>query len=610
MSGICGIYCPTNPTLASRQLLNKMLETIGHRGKAGRSLFVDESTGIAIGHVFAPTFRPPGHEDISNWHEDDHFVATLDGAIFNDGDFFPAERRQYYKCLDAGVAIEHLRQNPSTFPEKLDGHFSLTVWDKAQCELWIMRDALGGKPLYYTHLAGQGMTIFASEVKGILAHPDINRRLNPHALTAYLTFGYIPAPLSIFDGIHKVFSGEVLKCDASGNIAQRQYWTMPPLNPQEGDLETFASQLRELMVQTVAKHVDGARQIGVFLSGGLDSTIVLSALKILGIPERHTFTLGFYPHDEDVHDELWDDLHWAERAAQSFATRHHRIIIEKGHDPQIVLPRILRQYDEPILTPNAYSKYCLSEAAQQNGVNSCLSGSNAGFLFERYSRKKIRQICDAAGVGARDEEIILFNRNKLFSFEEQAALLVAPVEESREMALQLLGRHLNGIEADDINDLFFVGKFVMQGSEKAIAVQDRTPVLNDVEVRHPFRDWQLACSANLIPSRFKGGESDGMAKAVLKHAFKDVLPKEIIDREKTGYPCYYWNHGEIDELKQRLLSPAGLERTGLFRPDAVQRILEADRTSAKKSAGKRTWGLLMVQAWYELYINRNEDFLR
>ncbi|RIK81253.1 hypothetical protein DCC62_02455 [candidate division KSB1 bacterium] len=111
-----------------------------------------------------------------------------------------------------------------------------------------------------------------------------------------------------------------------------------------------------------------------------------------------------------------------------------------------------------------------------------------------------------------------------------------------------------------------------------------------------------------IPARFKGSESEDMLKAVLRLAFEDILPAEISEREPTGYPSYYWTQGEVEHLKQYLLSPGGLKRTGLLRPDTVQQILEADKASKKKSAGKRTWGLLVLQAWYELYVNNNEDF--
>lgn len=604
MSGICGVFSPRHRDLASREILNKMLDAIQHRGKAARRSYVDDQAGIALGHVFAPTFQAPDEEKTPPWFEDGDFVATLDGAIFNATDFLPPEWRQHHPNRDTAGALAHLKQSPADFPAKLDGHYSLAIWDKKQRHLRLMRDPLGGKPLYWCQLAGKGAMIFASELKGILAHPAVERRLSREALSSYLTFGFVLAPLSIFEGIQKSFPGEILACDAAGHLAQRQFWTMPPIDPQSGMLDTFAAQLRERMIQTVAKHVEGAQQLGVYFSGGIESTIVLGVLKLLGIADIHTFTLGF--HNDPEKTRLSEDLHWAGHLAKTFGVPHHPIIIEHGHDPRPLLPSIFRQFDEPMLTPNCYTKYLLAEAAHKAGLNSCVSGSNAEPSFQRTWAKTIQKVQAAIGAHASFEEFFLFDRTKLFTLEEQAELLTEPLAEARELAFQLIRRYSEGVEAEYIGDRLDGTLLRMQDAEKALAVQDRTAALLGMEVRHPYHDAQLFEFANLIPARFKGSESSEMTKAVLIAAFKDLLPNEIITRKKRGFPSYYWNRGEIDNLVQRLLSPQAVERTGLFRSDMVQRILAADKISSKKSAGQRTWGLLAIQAWYELYLNNSD----
>lgn len=602
MSGICGVFCPRHPELARREILDKMLNAIGHRGTVARRFYVDEKNGLAVGHVFAPVSQAP---DEAQWHEDENYVATLDGAIFNATDFLPREWRQNYKNRDTAGAIACLKQSPSDFPEKLDGYFGLAIWDKSRRHLRIVRDALGGKPLYYCHLADKGATVFASELKGILTHPAVKRSVSREALTAYLTFGYVPAPLSIFENIYKVFHGEVVEMDFQARLTKRQFWKFPPYRPGDGDLQTFAAALREHVIQSVRRHAGDTEHFGVFLSGGIDSTIVLAILKMLGAAP-HTITLGFRTNPEKKH--LDSDLYWAERSAQKFGSVHHDISIEPTHDPNLLLPRILRQFDEPMLTPNAYSKYFLSEAAKQADINLCLTGCNAGATFERMTTKSVEKLRQKAGAGAGIEELVMLNRTKLFSFDEQRELLVEPPPDSRQTALSIVTRYGEDVEGDDLSDLIFGVATRMQGTEKSLTVLDRTAALNGVEVRHPFYDAQLLQFANTIPARFKGSESDEMLKAVLRLAFEDILPTEISEREPTGYPSYYWTQGEVDHLKQHLLSPSGLKRTGLFRPNTVQKILEADKTSTKKSAGKRIWGLLMLQAWYELYVNENDDF--
>lgn len=606
MSGICGVFSPRHPDLASQEILNKMLDAIKHRGRTARHSYVDDQVGIALGHVFAPAFQAPGEQKTPQWHEDGDFVATLDGTIFNATDFLPPDWQHRYPNRDTAGALAHFQQRPPDFPAKLDGHYGMAIWSKTQRHLWLMRDPLGGKPLYWCQLAGKGAVIFASELKGILAHPAVVRRLSREALSSYLTFGFVLAPLSIFEGIQKAFPGEVLQCEASGQITPRQFWNIPPFKPQPGMLSTFAAELRERMIQTVAKHMQGAQQLGVYFSGGIESSIVLGILKLLGTEEIHTVTLGF--HNDPEKTRLNEDLHWAGYLAKTFGVQHHPVIIESGHDPRRLLPRIFRQFDEPMLTPNCYTKYLLAEAVQQAGLNSCVSGSNAEPSFQRTWAKTIEKAHSAIGMDASFEELFLFDRTKLFSLEEQTELLTEPLTEARELALQLIRRYCEGVEAEYIGDRLDGTLLRMQDAEKAVAVQDRTAALLGLEVRHPYHDAPLFEFANRIPARFKGSESSEMTKAVLIEAFKDLLPNEIITRKKRGFPSYYWNRGEVDSLVQRLLSPQAVERTGLFRPSIVQRILETDKSSAKKSAGQRTWGLLVVQAWYELYLNQNDGF--
>lgn len=602
MSGVCGIFSPRHPELANREILDKMLHAIGHRGTASRRYYFDEKNGLALGHVFAPASQTSGEPQ---WHEDENHVALLDGAIFNAQDFLPPQWRQQYKNRDTAAALEYLKQNPSDFPKKLDGNFGLVIWDKSRRQLRIVRDALGGKPLYWCHLAGKGAIILASELKGIIVHPAVQRNVSREALTAYLTFGYIPAPLSIFENIYKVFHGEIVEVDSGARVSQRQFWRFPPYRSAPGDLQTFAGALREQVIQAVRRQAGDAERLGIFLSGGIDSTIVLAILTMLGVT-THTITLGFRTNPEKKH--LDSDLYWAERSAQRLGSVHHAICIEPDHDPNVLLPRILRQFDEPMLTPNAYSKYFLSETARNAGLNLCLTGSNAGATFERMTQKSVEKARQKAGAGVSIDELVMINRTKLFSLEEQGELLVEPPAEARQIALSVVARYGQDVEGEDLSDLIYGISTRMQGTEKSVTVYDRSAALNGVETRHPFYDAPLIQFANTIPARFKGSESEEMLKAVLKLAFADILPAEISEREPTGYPSYYWTQGEVEHLKQCLLSPRGLKRTGLLRPDTVQQILDVDKASKKKSAGKRTWGLLVLQAWYELYVNENDDF--
>ncbi len=605
MSGICGILSTRDPSLASAEHLRAMMDAIAHRGRAARRSFVDGTNGVAIGHVFAPAFQASTDDPLPHWHEDEQYVVSFDGAVFNADEVLPRDRAHLYLDKACGAIAEHLHRNPAAFPEELDGHFGLTVWDKTKRELWLARDAPGAKPLYYHHDPGTGLVVFASELKGIFAHPAVRRRVGRDGLTAYLTFGYIPAPLSILDGVHKTFPAQVLRFDAGGRLDSRLFWQIPPYQPRDAGLDELAAETREHVIRTVEKYIRGAERVGVFLSGGVDSTVVLGVLKMLGIPELHTFTMGFTTDDSKA--QLKEDLYWAERTARAMGTEHHPIVIPRHHDPNPLLPDIVRQFDDPMLTPNCYSKYLLAMAARKAGVDSGTSGSCAGPCFQQRSPKSIRKVREVVGEHASREEAVLQDRMALFSFEEQAALLVEPHQDPRALTLGLIQRFATGVEAEGFGD-FVNGTLLRMQAEKSLGVQDRAAISNGLEMRHPFHDARLIKFANTIPARFKGSESVEMSKIVLTRAFKDILPEEIVTHEKTGFPSYYWTHGEVDALKQRLLSPEAIERVGLFRPEAVRTILDKDAVSTKKSAGKRTWGLLMLHAWFELHVNRNDAF--
>jgi asparagine synthase (glutamine-hydrolysing) len=599
MSGICGIYSPRDPSLACGEHLDRMLAAIGHRGTQ-RCRFVDPVAGIALGHVFAAEFCASA-DAAPHWYQDRRLVATLDGAVFGGGSSsIPAASRDVTRVAESFCA------HPLDFPADLRGPFSLALWDRAERSLYLAREALGTRPLYAAHDRARRFVVFASELKGVLAHPGIDRTVDLRAVTAYLSFGYVPAPLSMIASVEKIFPGDVARIGPEGELKRRAFWRHPPFAIRTDDLDALAAETRKQVMGSVAAQIDGARRVGVYLSGGVDSTLVLCALRLLGIPQRKTFTLGVEAGAADLRHT--EDLKWAAPVARSFATSHHPFMIGVDDDPRRVLPRLLQHMDEPMATTNVYAKYFLAEAARREGIDSCLTGSSCGMIFQRYSEEKLARFISRAGPRASVEEIYLAARNRFVACSDQAALL-APDIDAREVALDVIRRYRAGVESDDLSDVIHTTIVRFQGPEKSLAAQERGAVLNGVWLRHPFHDAELLRFANTIPARFKGSETRRLLKVVLKRAFEDVLPRDVAERPRIGPPSYYFSAGEVDPLVDRLLSPAGLSRTGLFRHDAARRLIEEERSSEKRTAGKRTWGLLALQAWYEIYILRSDTFL-
>lgn len=222
MSGICGIYSPTVALQASQEILNKMLEAIDPLSPNARRSFVDQEAGVALGRIVSPAIQRQKYEEDLNWKEDKNHVATLDGVIFNSTDFIPTRRQFARNDCAVCASLEYLRQAPLDFPDQLDGQFNLTIWGKKQKELWLVHNGMGSKPLYYAYIL-KAVLIFSSELKGILVHPAFKSSMNQKALSSYLTFGYVPAPLSLLEGIHKIFRDEVLRIKGDGQMTRRQF---------------------------------------------------------------------------------------------------------------------------------------------------------------------------------------------------------------------------------------------------------------------------------------------------------------------------------------------------------------------------------------------------
>ena len=603
MSGICGIFSPRDPSRARPEHLERMLAAIAHRGPAARRRFFDPSVGILLGHLFMAAFLPGHHprpHPRPHWRQQSEQVIAMDGAVFGEPPLAP----------DPGTSDDVLRvaerrgADPDAFPAGVDGHFALAVWDGERRRLEIARDGLGQQPLYYAHDPDRGLFVFASELAGVLAHPEIRREVDPAALTTFLTFGYVPAPHAIVSGARKVFPGEILRVGEDGVPVSRRFWRPPPFRPATGSLASFADELGRRITRSVEKQLGGDERPGLFLSGGLDSTALLCAMRRLGVEPR-AFTLGF--EGGGPMRRQMDDLECARRVAAAFAIPHHPIAVGADHDPRALFPATLAMMDEPMVTPSLYSKRLLADAAAARGVTGCLSGSNGGISYERFAPEKLRKLRAKAG-SDRLEALILAFRNRFVPCEAQGGLLAVEAPEAREVALETIARYAEGLESDEVADLLFVVPMVMQGAEKGIAAQCRASIPSGVALRFPHYDPELIAWVHTVPARHKGSESSAEHKAVLRRAFPE-MPEEVVRRDVIGFASQYWTHGELGGLCERLLAPESLARTGLLDPAAVARLVEEDRASTRKSAGKRIWGLAMLQAWVELHVLRDDRFL-
>ncbi|GEM_PF-3576176 len=603
MSGIAG-WVSAGPRLGATEAesrLEAMVERMNHRGPESAHFWADAAAGASIAHVGLSAFHR--NADRPGLDEDDSAVAAVDGPVFveSGGD-----------VVDGGAAaVLDAYRTATRFPTVLDGPHSLAVWDQRRRTLTLARDRLGEKPLYFWHDSAANQLVFASEVKSLLAHPAVRAQVDWTGVSLFLMLGWMPAPNTVFAGIEKLAPGELLEWDAARGVTRRRYWTLPPVDESTGDIDAFARRAKELYLRAVAKHVAGLDEVGVFLSGGVDSTMLLIALKELGVSRIHSFTLGL---PDDSFQERNLDIPYARLMSERFGTLHQELSLKQGFDPTCLLSRVVRQFDDPILTPNCYTKYLLAAMADRAGVRAVLTGSGAGGGCGPYRRfrdpvlrRKVMQKIDGLG---GDVDRFMRLRGKVLSLAEANDVLAADVAIDRSTVARRLEPYLAQIHAADFPRRYLLANLILTCPEKVCGVLDRSGLLASVDIRSPHLDRDLVEFQVTAPSSFDGGRTFVGIKCLLERAFADQMPREVLDREETGFPCYYWHRGELAAVQRRLFARDAIAEAGLFRHAAVERIVEAERLDTdSKSLGKRTWALTQLALWHAVHVRQDASWL-
>jgi asparagine synthase (glutamine-hydrolysing) len=608
MGGLCGIYSPRHPRYVTEEILQQMLGAFQHAGVACRQTFVHEAEGIALGQYYASPFPTTSPPEVPNWHEDEAYVGALDGQIFHDAVLLPPALRSHYRWAEVGTLIACFAQLPATAPAQIDGEYRMALWDKQAKSLWVGCDALGRQPLYYAHVAESGLFVFASEPKAILRHPQMQRQVSHDGLAAYMAFGYVPAPLCIFEGLRKVLRGEVLHVDRDGALTRRRFWSVPEYRPETRSLSNFAADVRATVLEAVAKYYRRNQQVGVHFSAGLDSTVIVGALKLLGASPVDALTMAI--HSDYARAGMTEDLDWARRFAARLGIRLHAIELPREHNPLPHLCTILPQFHEPMNIPHIESQYILGLAAQRAGITECYTGMDWGGLLSvetAAKRAKLAQIfADHASLPDEDARIVKAYATGVDVARQQTVLKHTTIDMPA-LGKQILTPFLGALHTGSPWERYYAAGVHMRPNRN-IGFQMHYAALTGVHVRNPFYDVPLICLDRTIPERLKGSESDAMGKAVLKLAFQDVLPQEIVTRKKVGYPGYFWDK-EIQQLKGYFLSQEAIERTGLLRYTAVHKLLTRHAHAKKRQANSTVWGLILLQAWYELHMHENTAVL-
>ncbi len=611
---------------ADRAIVERMTASLAHRGPDGDGIHCNGPIGL--GHrrlsIIDVAFgaQPMCNEDASVW-------ITYNGELYNEDALRPeleSKGHRYRTHCDTESIVHLYEEEGLEFPRRLNGMFALAIWDSTRERLVLARDRMGQKPLYYALLLGGGLA-FGSEAKAVLAHPEISRDLDRDSVARYLFYEYVPAPWSIWGSLRKLPAGHMLVCERDKTRVTR-YWQAGVESGSAGDFDGTAERFWQEFRGSVARHRRSDVPIGVFLSGGLDSSSVAAALCEVESPANvRTYSIGF-------EDKSFDESGHARAVARHLGTDHHErtFSIHSAYD---LLPEVAGWLDEPFGDASILPTHLLSKFARDD-VKVILGGDGADellagyptFVAERAARFFRRLPGSARSLaGAAVGRLPVDHRNFSFDFKLKQFLRGAaeplPLAHQRwlgsfsgsEIARLLVAGTSLDVEREHVHraDALTASADPLARSlalyqdtylpEDILTKVDRASMACGLEVRAPFLDAKLVDFIQSLPSDFKYGRNQ--TKRILKRAVASRLPASILTRPKKGFgiPVAAWLRGPLAPLLADLLSPARLERQGIFRPDEVaQRI--AEHHSGRHDHRKPLWTLLMFQLWYDHWLSR------
>lgn len=505
--------------------------------------------------------------------------------------------------------------------ERLRGMFAFAVWDAQEKALWLVRDRLGVKPLYYTR-AGMHL-LFASEMKALLAHPAVPRRMNPQAVDDFLAYLYIPAPQTIFEGIFELLPAHWLRWQ-SGQMRIERYWDALP-DPQNQSEASARDALLERFQEAVRLRRISDVPLGAFLSGGLDSSSIVACLARDSSEPVRTFSLGF-----GAGEERYTELEYARIAATHFHTEHRELEIRARCAG--LLPTVVAHFDEPFGNPTALLIYELSKLTRQH-VTVALAGDGGDEVFLGYPRYRgvalhqrmahlpgpLRSLLTRSAALCGESSRGAHGWRRLREFLESARLrwqqayirwvtYFSPEARSNLYAPAFRAA-IGGYRAEQFMEGWFDRVAHCDPLSQASYVDlhtflphnvleygDRMSMAHGLEVRLPFTDHKLVELAMRLPARLKLRGSQ--TKHILRTAMRPRLPAQILQRSKLGLnpPLGIWLRGELAPLIDQHLSPVAVRRTGWFRPEAVAQLI-GDFRSGRRDYSLHLWALLVLEQW-------------
>jgi len=636
MCGIAGIMEFGGDARADSAALDRMCSAMAHRGPDDAGLYVDGPVGIGMRRLSIIDVRG-GHQPISN--ENGSLWIVFNGEIYNHADLrkqLESRGHRYRTNSDTETIVHLYEEYREDCVHHLRGMFAFAIWDREKRTLFVARDRLGIKPLYYR--MSRESFLFGSEIKVILAHGGVDPKFHSPALPEYLAFGYLSGSQTFYESIHKLMPGHRMEISADGGWKIDQYWD---LNVSEDepvrDPSYYVEKYRHLLEQAVESHLMSDVPLGVFLSGGIDSSAVAALMTKIRKSLIETFSVGYA-------EENYRELPYADIVAQHLNSIHHTVRVSEDMFFDS-LPHLIWHEDEPVVWPSSVSLYFVAKLARER-VIVVLTGEGSDETLGGYTRYAFT-LKNQAWDGVYRKLMPAFLRTRIRNLIAQSPVMGASLRRK-------LGHTFLGLDGSSWSSFYFDNFFsafseveqrelltpqarerfapgaayrnvltYWEGSKgkllprllytdiktylvELLMKQDNMSMAASIESRVPFLDHVLVEFAAGIPREV---QLKGLAgKQILKQAMQDLLPHSILYRPKLGFPTPWsrWLKGQrLDSIQQLLLEPRSLER-GYFRREAIERLFSEHRANYRDHYD-RIWRLFNLELWHRVCLEGERE---
>lgn len=604
-----------------KKLIRKMADILSHRGPDDSGYFIGKN--VCLGHRRLSIIDVGGGKQ-PMYNEDNTVCIVFNGEIYNYLELKQALEKKGHKfrtSSDTETIIHAYEEYGEACAKHLQGMFAFAIWDERWKKLLLARDRPGIKPLYYATI--NDSIVFASEIKAILLHPGIIRKVDNDALYSYLTFGYVPAPKTMFSGIFKLPAACTLSFKG-GTHEIRKYWDVEFREDSTLGEEQCKNELFGLLKESVSSHLMSEVPLGAFLSGGLDSSSVVALMASSMREPVKTISAGF------EEGGYYDELKYARIVAEHFGTDHQEVILNM-RDLKI-LPKIVWHFDEPVPDPSSIPEYLISQKAKKV-VTVALVGEGSDELFMGYRQyrilslayspiiKRVLRHAPVQGIASLLSRAPIPRKAKRYL--EAAAGLSKSISVPQDCYLGLISlsdaderKNLLASPKSAFTDSVVRNQFSGSGNlfdkmskfELSVPLPDvllmnvdKMTMANAVEARVPFLDHRLIEFAAKVPHSLKLKRFD--EKYLLKRAMSGILPREIISRKKHPFatPLKSWLEGGLADRMQEALSRERVERQGYFNYPNVKKLLDGKKYNL-------LWPLVFFEMWHEIFIEEERSY--